>query len=171
MPNEIGTTTSDLAQRSHDIRWPKQFEPSDKGSFAHNEILIRADCEQVWGHLVDVVRWPSWFILTRNVRLLNGASTLALSTRFEWQVLSYRVESEIKEFTPYSRLGWTSYTPGQAPQYYHAWLVTPVKSGCYVITEEVGVGPDAYNSARGGDTETHRVHDLWLASLRWISGS
>ncbi len=167
----VGTTTYDLRHRSALTHWPKGFDPSGAQSFAHNELQIRKDCPQVWTHLVALPKWPSWFVLTKDVKLLDGATTLVQGTRFYWQILSYQQESRIEEFVPNSRLGWFSYTPGQRPLYYHTWLLEQRPDGCLVTTEEVGLGSDAEESAKAGDTETHRVHDLWLASLKWVSGS
>lgn len=166
----MGTRADDQRHRSRQIHWPVTFDPTVAQSFAHNELLIRADCHQVWEHLVDVPRWPSWLILTKDARLLDGATRLAQGTRFQWNIIGYQEESKIEEFVSDSRLGWYSYTPGQSPLYYHVWLLEPQTLGCRVTTEEVGLGPDAAKSAKAGDTETHRVHDLWLASLRWVSG-
>ena len=165
----IGTTADDLRHRSRQIHRPVKFDPAVAQSFAHNNLMIRADCHRVWERLVDVPRWPSWLILAKDARFLDGATRLAPGTRFQWNIVGYQEESKIEEFVPDSRLGWYSYTPGQAPLYYHVWLLEPQPQGCRVTTEEVGLGPDAAKSAKAGDTETHRVHDLWLASLRWIS--
>ena len=171
MTTTAGTTTDDLQHRSKEIHWPQGFSPVEAQSFAHNEVLVHADCHQVWGHLIDVPRWPSWLILTKRAGLLDGAPQLAKGVRFKWDIIGYQEESKVEEFVPDSRLGWYSYTPGQPPLYYHAWLLQPMPDGCRVITEEVGLGPGAAKSAKAGDTEAHRAHDLWLASLRWISGS
>ena len=45
----IGTTASDLRNRSRQIRWPKAFDPAEAKSFAHNELEMRSDCHRGLG--------------------------------------------------------------------------------------------------------------------------
>jgi hypothetical protein len=170
-PPRLGTTTDDLQHRSPSIHWPDAFNPLRAGSFAHNAVIIYTGCSNVWSHLVDIPEWPKWLVLTPHAQWISPTSIPSVGAKFQWQILNYQEESEIKEFVPPERIGWTSYTPGQAPLYYHAWLLQPGAGGCRVVTEEVGTGADAARTAKAGDTETHRVHELWLASLRWLSGS
>ena len=44
------TMQDDLAARSHDIRWPQDFDPAKADLFAHNELAMNASCEQIWQH-------------------------------------------------------------------------------------------------------------------------
>ena len=159
----------DLLHRSRQVHWPKGFDPAQAPSFAHNELQMHASCDRVWNRLISAPEWPSWFILVKDVRLPEGRKTLVDQLQLQWNILGGAVQSKITEFVPNSRLGWLSFYG--ATNYYHAWYLEPTAGGCTVLAEEVGIGPDAAKLAQSNDTSTHRAHDLWLASLRWASGS
>ncbi|HEY1928553.1 MAG TPA: hypothetical protein VGG92_13885 [Caulobacteraceae bacterium] len=38
-----------------------------------------------------------------------------------------------------------------------------------VVMEEAGVGPDVVAFRKADEGRMHRGHDLWLATLKWIS--
>jgi hypothetical protein len=40
---------------------------------------------------------------------------------------------------------------------------------CHVVTDEVGKGHDAAHLHETDETLMHRGHDLWLATLKWVS--
>ena len=42
----------DLAMRSREIYSPEGFNPATADLFSHNELLIHASCEKIWGHIV-----------------------------------------------------------------------------------------------------------------------
>jgi hypothetical protein len=60
-------------------------------------------------------------------------------------------------------------SPGTQPTFYHSWYLAPRGTGCLVVTDEVGNGPDAANLRHAGEGLMHRGHDLWLATLRWVA--
>ena len=80
-----------------------------------------------------------------------------------------RSGSKINEFEPYKRIGWYGYAPGATPTFYHTWLLTPIGDTCRVITDEVGMGKDAAHLRETDESLMHRGHDLWLATLKWMS--
>jgi hypothetical protein len=81
------------------------------------------------------------------------------------------VQSKINEFVPYTRIGWFGYAPGTSPTFYHTWYLQAHGDGCLVATDEVGKGKDAKHLRDTDEGLMHRGHDLWLATLRWVSES
>ena len=59
---------------------------------------------------------------------------------FRWTTFGLPLESRINEFTPYSRIGWYGYAPGEKPSFYHTWYLKADGDGCRVVTDEVGMG-------------------------------
>ncbi|MET3828056.1 uncharacterized protein YndB with AHSA1/START domain [Sphingomonas sp. PvP055] len=167
----ILTMQDDLARRSTDIHWPAGFDPAKADLFAHNELLIHASCEKVFARIVDVRGWPSWYANASNVDILGRAATLGAGTRFRWTTFGLSIESAIHEFEPGRRIGWYGYAPGQPPAFYHTWLLKPVDGGCMTVMEEVGNGKDPAHLRDTDQSLMHRGHDLWLATLRWMSES
>ena len=58
---------SDRAHRDLEIHWPAAYDPSVAPVFSHNELLIHADCHHVFAQLSDVVAWPSWLVIMKDV--------------------------------------------------------------------------------------------------------
>ena len=79
------------------------------------------------------------------------------------------LESRVNEFVPHSRIGWYGYAPGTPPSFYHTWYLKPDGEGCLAVTDEVGKGKDAAHLRETDESLMHRGHDLWLATLRWVS--
>ncbi|TMB09896.1 MAG: hypothetical protein E6J65_28465, partial [Deltaproteobacteria bacterium] len=69
----------------------------------------------------------------------------------------------IREFVPFSRIGWYGCAPGSGPTFYHTWYLSRRGNGCLVVTDEVGNGRDAANLRQTDEGLMHRGHDLWLA--------
>jgi hypothetical protein len=162
----------DLANRSPDIHWPDGFTPADADLFSHNELLIHASCERVWKHIVEATRWPQWYPNSSSVEILgDGDSVLKDDTVFRWTTFGLPLESRINEFVPFSRIGWFGYAPGTAPSFYHTWYLQPEGEGCRVVTDEAGKGESAAHFRETDEGAMHRGHDLWLATLKWVSES
>lgn len=169
----------DLPLRSATIHWPRGYDPATAQGFAHNALAIAAPCARVWTHLTDAARWPDWYALAKDVRFVGpgagpgarAGARLAADARIRWRTFGLVIESRVGEFVPGERLGWFNNIVGQAPAYYQTWLLTPAGGGaaCAVVTEKVGLGPDAAAATRAGDVGAHRAHDLWLASLKWVA--
>ncbi len=150
--SSIMTMKQDLADREKDIHWPEGFNPSQADLFSHNALLINASCERIWGHVVAATKWPQWYPNSKDVRIDGGD-----------------VESKVNEFVPYTRIGWYGYAPGTAPSFYHTWYLKPQGDTCLVVTDEVGNGNDAAHLRETDENLMHRGHDLWLATLKWMS--
>jgi len=64
---------------------------------------------------------------------------------------------------------WFGGAPGEAPAFYHSWLLKPDGNGCRAIMDEAGVGPGAAAFREADEGRMHRGHALWLATLEWVS--
>lgn len=167
------TMQSDLRHRDPNIHWPERFRPEAADLFSHNEATIHASCRDVWAHIVDATRWPQWYANSKNVEIAGGGNVLASDSVFHWTTFGLPLESRVNEFVPYSRIGWYGYAPGTAPDpahsFYHTWYLEPAGDACRVVTDEVGRGPDAAHLRETNESLMHRGHDLWLATLKWVS--
>jgi uncharacterized protein YndB with AHSA1/START domain len=169
--DKVMTMKDDLANRSPAIHWPAGFDPLKADLFSHNELVIHASCEKVWSHIVDASKWPEWYPNSKDVRITGSDTQLKEGTVFRWTTFGLPLESRLNEFVPHSRIGWFGYAPGTAPSFYHTWYLTPRGSSCLVITDEVGMGKDARKLRETDEGLMHRGHDLWLATLKWVSES
>ena len=164
------TMKNDLANRSLDINWPKGFTPAEAELFSHNELLVNASCERVWRHIVEATKWPEWYPNSKDVQILGAQdSVLKSNSVFRWTTFKLPLESRINEFVPFSRIGWFGYAPGTEPSFYHTWYLAPQGVGCRVVTDEVGKGESAAHLRETDEEAMHRGHDLWLATLKWVS--
>jgi Polyketide cyclase / dehydrase and lipid transport len=164
----VMTMKQDLANREQDIHWPENFAPLRADLFSHNELLINAACERIWSHIIDAAKWPEWYPNSKEVRI-NGDAVLKDDTVFRWTTFGLPLESKVNEFVPYARIGWYGYAPGTSPSFYHTWYLKPQGDACLVVTDEVGKGKDAAHLRETDESLMHRGHDLWLATLKWIS--
>jgi uncharacterized protein YndB with AHSA1/START domain len=162
------TMKQDLANREKDIHWPQGFDPSQADLFSHNELLINASCERIWSHIIDAAKWPEWYPNSKDVKI-SGDTVLRDGTVFRWTTFGLPLESKVNEFAPYTRIGWYGYAPGTEPSFYHTWYLKPQGDACLVVTDEVGKGKDAAHLRETDESLMHRGHDLWLATLKWVS--
>jgi hypothetical protein len=133
------TMKDDLANRSRDIHWPTGFDPAKADLFSHNELVINAPCERVWQHIIDVTKWPEWYPNSR----MSGS----------WMAPSLQT---------------SGYSAG--PRSACLSCLSKARSdGCRVVTDEVGMGKNAAHLRETDESLMHRGHDLWLATLKWIS--
>src|ERR1700730_12519267 len=163
------TMKHDLAARSSQIHWPEGFDPESADLFSHNELVIQASCDTIWSQIIDAEKWPLWYPNSKDVALLGGAKVLGDDTIWRWNTFGLPIESKIHEYVPHTRLGWYGYPPGTRPSFYHAWLLMPQGDSCLVLTDEVGMGKDAVHLRETDENLMHRGHDLWLATLKWVS--
>ena len=164
-----GTMQEDLKNRSRDIHWPAGFDPEKADLFSHNELVIHASCERVWSHIIDADKWPQWYPHSKGVRVIGNSPVLAQGTVFRWTTFGLPLESKINEYVPYTRIGWYGYPSGAAGTFYHTWYLTPASDGCDVVMDEVGKGAGAAHLRETDESLMHRGHDLWLATLKWVS--
>jgi hypothetical protein len=164
--SNVMSMKSDLANREKDTHWPQGFDPSQADLFSHNELLINTSCARIWSHIID--KWPKWYPNAREVKI-TGDTALKDGTMFRWITFGLPIESKVNEFTPYTRIGWYGYAPGAAPSFYHTWYLKTQGDACIVVTDEVGKGKDAVHLRETDEGLMHRGHDLWLATLKWVS--
>jgi uncharacterized protein YndB with AHSA1/START domain len=160
---------ADLAIRARDIHWPAGFEPEHADLFAHNETLISASCETVWRHIVNASAWPQWYPNASGMRLMDGADALSPGVRWRWTTFGLDIESRVQEFAPGKRLSWFGGAPDAPPAFYHSWLLNPEGDGCRAAMDEAGVGPAAAAFRQADEGRMHRGHEMWLATLKWVS--
>jgi hypothetical protein len=166
------TMQQDLARRSPDIFWPDGLAPDQADMFAYNELSIAAPCDRVWRHLIDAKRWSDYYPNGKNVVIQSGADVngmLQQGTMFQWDTFGARWDTRVHEFEAPFRVGWFGGPVGGGPTAYHAWLLQPRDGGCFVITEEVGIGDGAKTVRETDEGMMNRGHDLWLAGLRFVS--
>ena len=82
---------------SKQIIWPAHYQPSNCPIHVRNEIDITAPPERVWAWLIRAPLWPSWYVNSANVRLLDGISDLALGAVFRWKTFGVSIESVVQE--------------------------------------------------------------------------
>lgn len=164
-----GTMKDDLKNRSRDIHWPTGFDPENADLFSHNELVIHASCERVWKHIIDANKWPQWYPNSKDVRIIGNSPVIAQGTVFRWTTFGLPLKSKINEYVPYTRIGWYGYPSGAAGTFYHTWYLTPAGDGCDVAMDEVGKGVGAIHLRETDEGLMHRGHDLWLATLKWVS--
>ncbi|MEQ5843517.1 SRPBCC family protein [Paraburkholderia acidicola] len=167
--NNIKTMQFDLQHRSHEIHWPEGFNPETADLFSHNEAVIHASCERVWDNIIDATQWPQWYPNSKDVSIVGDSTVLTRDAVFHWTTFGLKLESRIHEFVPYTRIGWYGYAPGTPPSFYHTWYLTPAGNSCRVVMDEVGNGTDAAHLRETDESLMHRGHDLWLATLKWVS--
>ena len=163
------TMQSDLENRSPDIHWPDGFDPAQADLFSHNSLVINASCQRVWSHIVDATKWPKWYPNSKEVTFISNGPILQSGSVFRWTTFGLPLESRVNEFVPYSRIGWFGYPPGAVPSFYHTWYLVQQGTSCLVVTDEAGRGSDAAHLRQADESLMHRGHDLWLATLKWVS--
>ncbi|PLZ00954.1 hypothetical protein CY652_18050 [Burkholderia sp. WAC0059] len=158
----------DLSEHSTQIHWPGSPNPTDANVFSHNEIVIDASCDAVWGHLVDATKWPSWYPNSHDVKIISGETKIGPHSRFTWKTFGVPIDSTVAEYVPGERLGWFGYGPHVAA--YHTWLLVQEGSqSCHVITEEATKGPAAVSTRRTDPAGLHNGHELWVTRLKILS--
>ncbi len=167
---QSAAAADDLSHRDKSIHWPVASDPKIAPVFSHNELLIHADCHHVWTRFTDVTDWPNWFVLTKDVKMETPGKAIQHGTVLQLKIFGTPITTRIDEFDPDSRLSWIPQGLDEAkPSHYHTWHFVPEPTGCRVITEESGIGPNDIKAPQFGSNFMHRAHDLWLASLKWTS--
>jgi len=165
-PAHLGLTFNhDGAMRSDKIHWPKGFDPKGADLFAHNEIVVHAECGAIFGNLTDAESWPSWYSNSKDVKVLNTPDhKLRKNARLSWETFGFHIESRVHEFEPDSRIGWFGDSNGVHA--YHTFFLEKTSEGCYVITEEVVKGPGAIQFREEQPSAMHEGPQLWLTTLK-----
>jgi uncharacterized protein YndB with AHSA1/START domain len=150
-------------QASSSIQWPGRFRPDRAPVHVRNEIDIPASPAQVWPWLIRAPLWPTWYPNSSEVRLVGGATELALGTEFRWRTFGASLRSTVEEFVPPERLAWSA--RGTGVEVYHAWLITAIPTGCHVLTEESQYGILARLDHLLRPLRMGAGHDDWLRRL------
>ena len=159
----------DLAQRDNSITWPAKYNPDVTPVFSHNELVIPVSCHRVWQTFTDVEKWPSWFVLVKDVHV-QDRGPLQKNSLVTFRIFDTPVSAKLDTYIPESQISWYPTAVGDTdPIHYHAWSFHPVGSGCRVVTEESGIGNADSADPAHSDTFMHRAHELWLASLKYQS--
>lgn len=145
------------------IQWPSGFRPDQCPVHVRDELSIAADPRTVWSWLIRAESWPAWYDNSADVVIQNGLGPdIFLGARFSWRTFGIGLESEVLEFSPPHRLGWTA--KGLGVDAYHAWLIERRDQGCWVLTEETQRGWLAVLS------DLFRPHRMNLEHRRWLHG-
>lgn len=144
------------------IHWPDHYARAPVR--VRNEVTIAAPPERVWPWLVRAADWPAWYPNSADVRIEGGAKDLSLDAHFTWRTFGVAVRSTVREFVPLERIAWDG--AGLMLDVYHAWLIEPRPSGCWVLTEENQHGLAARAQALFMPNRMREGHEVWLAALR-----
>ena len=159
------TFNGDGAMRSDKIHWPKGFDPKEADLFAHNEIVVHAECGTTFAILADAESWPSWYSNSKDVKVLNTPDhKLGNNARFSWETFGLHIDSRVHEFEPDSRMGW--FGDGKGVHAYHTFFLEKTAEGCHIVTEEVVKGPGAIQFREEQPSAMHNGHQLWLTTLK-----
>ena len=149
---------------SSQINWPEEYQPADADFYVHNKLQINATPEQIWELLIQAENWPDWYEGMTNVQVLDSKGGMIMENgNLKFSTMGQDFEAVIREFEPYSRLGWE--TINKDLRAYHAWLIIPNENGCMVITDEVQIGKLAKLQKVFLPNKLRKLHDQWLAGF------
>jgi uncharacterized protein YndB with AHSA1/START domain len=151
--------------QSFEIQWPDYNHPQNCSIHVRNELDIDATPERLWAWLIHATLWPTWYKHAANVISLNGAgSSLEMGSTFSWRTMGITVKCTVVEYVANERIAWTGRAYGI--DVYHAWVLTPLTSGCNVLTEETQRGFLAGLGRMFLPAKMHKAHQLWLECLQ-----
>jgi len=147
-----------------EIRWPNHYEPSRCPVHVRNELDMAAPRDRVWAWLTRPTLWPTWYVNSANVEILEGPGPdLKEGTRFRWKTFGITIKSTVLECVPDERIGWEARAFGI--DVYHAWVLLESAEGCHVLTEETQHGWLARLGKLFMPNRMHKYHQLWLVAL------
>lgn len=147
------------------IQWPVGCSPAESSVHVRNEIEIAAPVEVVWGWLVRAEMWPDWYGNASEVHFTSHTGpALRDRSRFRWKTFGLRVDSKVREFEPFTRLGWDA--RGMGVNAWHAWVLTATAGGTHVLTEETQTGWLARLGKTLFPKRMEEQHQLWLEGLK-----
>ncbi len=149
------------------IHWPERYAPDSTAVHVSNDITVDAPPQVVWSVLLRAAEWPTWYPNSHDVRIEGGAVALAQGTRFRWTTFSAAVTSTVREFVAPERIAWDG--SGVLMDVYHAWLIEPRPTGCWVLTQEHQNGLAARAQALFTPNRMHKGHQLWLERLKAVA--
>jgi uncharacterized protein YndB with AHSA1/START domain len=135
-----------------------------------NELEVAAPPATIWSLLVDPQAWPSFYPGVEHVELLDGHQSLRLGTRFETNLAGQDVYASVQEFEPMTRIAWSGGPKAsRESRAYHAWIITPTRSGTHLWTEETMQGPLWIELARKAPDVFWRTHQRLLEDLAKVA--
>ena len=147
-----------------EIEWPDHYKPDNCPVHVRNDLDMAASPEHVWAWLTCAPVWPSWYVNSANVTILEGAEPyLEQGTRFRWKTFGVTIISTVVEYVPNERIAWTAHSLGI--DVYHAWVLSPSSRGCLVLTEETQHGWLARLGKLLMPNRMFHFHQLWLEEL------
>lgn len=151
--------------QSLEIRWPQYYRPDNCPVHVRNELHMAASQECVWAWLIRATLWPTWYVNSANVSILDDMGpNLRMNTRFRWKTFGITITSTVLEYIPGERIAWDAHAFGVDA--YHAWVLQPsALGGCHVLTEESQHGWLARLSNLFMPNRMHMFHQVWLEGL------
>lgn len=152
------------------VRWPAGHDPAGAAVHEVNRCSSSADAEAVWAWLVRPDRWRDFYSNAMRVRHGTGPwPEVGLGTRFSWVTFGAPVTTEVTEFEPPFRLAWTGTGLGSVG--HHAWVLTPVATGCEIHTEETQHGRAVGLLAPVLRPAMRHFHQRWVEGAARIAES
>lgn len=149
---------------SVEILWPDHYQPQNCPVHVCNELDMAAEQKHVWAWLTRATLWPTWYINSANVKILEGTGPdLHQGTRFRWTTFGVTITSTVIECVPGERIAWDARALGVDA--YHAWVLQPSSQGCHVLTEETQHGWLARSGKLLMPNRMYKFHQLWLEGL------
>jgi uncharacterized protein YndB with AHSA1/START domain len=150
------------------VIWPERYDPKISAIYALNDIDVKAPPEVVWKLLVDAENWSSYFPAEDQVKILTGEPQLTLGTRYSRVTIGFLMNLVVEECVPARRLSWSTFVDGDktGSSAFHGWVITHLKDGCQVLSEETQQGPfflEEIGRKRPG--ALYRYHQAWVESL------
>ena len=147
-----------------EVRWPDHYEPQNCPIHVRNELDVAAPQDRVWAWLTRLTLWPTWYVNSANMKILEGSSPdIKEGTRFRWDTFGVAITSTILEYVPNERIAWDAHALGIDA--YHAWVLQPSTKGCLVLTEETQHGWLARLGKLLMPNRMYKFHQLWLEAL------
>lgn len=150
------------------VIWPAQYDPRTSAIYALNDIDVKAPPEVVWKLLVDAEHWSRYFPAEDQVKILSGGKELTLGTRYHRVTVGYPMSLVVTECVANRRLAWATTVDGDTTgsSAYHGWVITPMREGCHVLTEETQQGEfflEVIGHRHPG--ALYRYHQDWVERL------
>ncbi len=150
--------------RPPEVSWPDRYHPRNCPIHVRNELDMNAAPEKVWAWLIRATLWPTWYVNSANIKILDGTgSNLQKGTRFRWKTFGVTLISTVHEYVPVERIAWDAHAFGVDA--YHAWVLRPSARGCHVLTEETQHGWLARLGKLFMPNRMYTYHQLWLEGL------
>jgi uncharacterized protein YndB with AHSA1/START domain len=147
-----------------EVQWPNHYEPRNCPIHIRNELDMAASQENVWAWLTRLTLWPTWYVNSANMKILEGSGPdLKEAIRFRCKTFGVTITSMVLEYVPNERIAWDGHALGI--DVYHAWVLVRSATVCRVLTEETQHGWLARLGKLLMPNRMHRFHQVWLEEL------